>query len=34
MTSFHTHRARVHDTSLPVHRRHSALRTCLTRFAP
>ncbi|MFI8458993.1 hypothetical protein [Kitasatospora sp. NPDC085464] len=34
MTSFHTHRARVHDTSLPVHRRHSALRTCLTCFAP
>ncbi|MFF2748781.1 hypothetical protein ACFVVA_24990 [Kitasatospora sp. NPDC058048] len=34
MTSFHTHRARVHDTSLPPYRRHSALRTCLTRFAP
>ncbi|MEU9047203.1 MULTISPECIES: hypothetical protein [unclassified Kitasatospora] len=34
MTSFHTHRARVHDTSLPLYRRHSALRTCLTCFAP
>ncbi|MFH8382424.1 hypothetical protein ACH4E7_15975 [Kitasatospora sp. NPDC018058] len=34
MTSFLTHRARVHDTSLPLYRRHSALRTCLTRFAP
>ncbi|MEV7186184.1 hypothetical protein [Kitasatospora sp. NPDC093102] len=34
MTSFHTHRARVHDASLPPYRRHSALRTCLTRFAP
>ncbi|MFF7989556.1 hypothetical protein ACFZDG_07155 [Kitasatospora xanthocidica] len=34
MTSFHTHRARVHDTSLPPYRRHSALRTCLTLFAP
>ncbi|MEU8923944.1 hypothetical protein AB0D10_23860 [Kitasatospora sp. NPDC048545] len=34
MTSFHTHRARVHDTSLPPYRRHSALRTCLTCFAP
>ncbi|MFE0462500.1 hypothetical protein ACFW1A_24915 [Kitasatospora sp. NPDC058965] len=34
MTSFLTHRARVHDAGLPVHRRHSALRTCLTEFAP
>jgi hypothetical protein len=34
MTSFHTHRARVHDARLPLHRRHSALRTCLTCFAP
>lgn len=34
MTSFHTHRALVHDASLPPHRRHAALRTCLTRFAP
>ncbi|MER8186316.1 hypothetical protein [Kitasatospora sp. NPDC094015] len=34
MTSFLTHRARVHDARLPVHRRHSALRTCLTLFAP
>lgn len=34
MTSFLTHRARVHDVHLPPHRRHSALRTCLTLFAP
>ncbi|MFG2692983.1 hypothetical protein [Kitasatospora sp. NPDC048407] len=34
MTSFRTHRARVHDDRLPVHRRHSALRTCVTEFAP
>ncbi|WP_033821848.1 hypothetical protein [Kitasatospora sp. MBT63] len=34
MTSFLTHRARVHDARLPIYRRHSALRTCLTRFAP
>ncbi|MFJ9776210.1 hypothetical protein ACIRVF_34100 [Kitasatospora sp. NPDC101157] len=34
MTSFLTHRARVHDTALPPYRRHSALRTCLTEFAP
>ncbi|MFH8729006.1 hypothetical protein [Streptomyces termitum] len=34
MSSFLTHRARVHDTRLPPHRRHSALRTCLTVFAP
>ncbi len=31
MTGFLTHRARVHDACLPLHRRHSALRTCLTR---
>ncbi|MEU3827051.1 hypothetical protein GT045_27285 [Streptomyces sp. SID486] len=34
MSSFLTHRARVHDARLPLHRRHSALRTCLTVFAP
>ncbi|MET7290121.1 hypothetical protein [Streptomyces sp. NPDC005573] len=34
MPSFLTHRARVHDTSLPPRHRHSALRTCLTLFAP
>ncbi|WP_239077911.1 hypothetical protein [Streptomyces sp. SID9124] len=34
MTSFLTHRAHVRDAGLPVHRRHSALRTCLTLFAP
>ncbi|MEV8454408.1 hypothetical protein AB0467_18930 [Streptomyces sp. NPDC052095] len=34
MSSFLTHRARVHDAQLPFHRRHSALRTCLTVFAP
>ncbi|MEU6479146.1 hypothetical protein ABZ858_20110 [Streptomyces sp. NPDC047017] len=34
MTSFLTHRAYVHDTRLPAHRRHSALRTRLTVFAP
>ncbi|MFJ7911620.1 hypothetical protein [Kitasatospora sp. NPDC096204] len=34
MTSFHTRRALVHDASLPPYRRHSALRTCLTLFAP
>ncbi|MFF4448273.1 hypothetical protein [Streptomyces sp. NPDC001502] len=34
MTSFLTHRARVHDVRLPLHQRHSALRTCLTVFAP
>ena len=34
MTSFLTHRAHVHDACLPLHRRHSALRTCLTLFAP
>ncbi|MFE4638750.1 hypothetical protein ACFRJ1_35990 [Streptomyces sp. NPDC056773] len=34
MTSFATHRLRVHDAALPVHRRMSALRTCLTEFAP
>ncbi|WP_051838629.1 hypothetical protein [Streptomyces sp. NRRL WC-3742] len=34
MTSFLTHRARVHDAGLPLYRRHSALRTCLTEFAP
>ncbi|MBV6702646.1 hypothetical protein KV557_37040 [Kitasatospora aureofaciens] len=34
MTSFLTHRARVHDEGLPLYRRHSALRTCLTCFAP
>ncbi|MGW0949999.1 hypothetical protein ACWD4O_46805 [Streptomyces sp. NPDC002623] len=34
MTSFLTHRARVHDARLPLRRRHSALRTCITLFAP
>ncbi|MFJ7157649.1 hypothetical protein ACIQUQ_22275 [Streptomyces sp. NPDC101118] len=34
MTSFATHRLRVHDRSLPPYRRLSALRTCLTEFAP
>ncbi|WP_406196991.1 hypothetical protein OH807_10995 [Kitasatospora sp. NBC_01560] len=34
MPSFLTHRGRVHDDARPVHRRHSALRTCLTLFAP
>ncbi|MEV7509706.1 hypothetical protein AB0O57_17320 [Streptomyces sp. NPDC091201] len=34
MTSFATHRLRVHDTARPAHRRLSALRTCLTQFAP
>ncbi|MDH6137491.1 hypothetical protein P3T37_006924 [Kitasatospora sp. MAA4] len=34
MSSFHTHRARVHDADLPPYRRLSALRTCLEVFAP
>ncbi|MFB6519276.1 hypothetical protein [Streptomyces sp. NPDC056401] len=34
MTSFATHRLRVHDAALPAHRRMSALHTCLTEFAP
>ncbi|MER5729244.1 hypothetical protein ABT084_13065 [Streptomyces sp. NPDC002138] len=34
MTSFATHRLRVHDRARPPHRRLSALRTCLTQFAP
>ncbi|MET9698662.1 hypothetical protein ABZY31_17280 [Streptomyces sp. NPDC006529] len=34
MTSFATHRLRVHDRDLPPYRRLSALRTCLTEFAP
>lgn len=34
MTSFATHRLRVHDTARPPYRRLSALRTCLTEFAP
>ncbi|MGW2474771.1 hypothetical protein [Streptomyces sp. NPDC001665] len=34
MTSFLTHRAHVCDARLPLIRRHSALRTCLTLFAP
>ncbi|MFI9187613.1 hypothetical protein ACIGXG_36040 [Streptomyces goshikiensis] len=34
MTSFLTHRARVHDARLTLRRRHSALRTCITLFAP
>ncbi|GAA2812445.1 hypothetical protein GCM10010441_41400 [Kitasatospora paracochleata] len=34
MTSFRTHRRRVLDPALPPYRRLSALRTCLTCFAP
>ena len=34
MTSFLTHRRLVHDRSLPLPRRHAALRTCLTLYAP
>ncbi|MFG2436295.1 hypothetical protein [Streptomyces sp. NPDC048508] len=34
MTSFLTHRAHVHDARLSLRRRHSALRTCITVFAP
>ncbi|MER5641055.1 hypothetical protein ABT095_29400 [Kitasatospora sp. NPDC002227] len=34
MTSFLTSRAQVLDTGLPAHRRHRALRSCLTAFAP
>lgn len=34
MTSFATHRLRVHDTARPPYRRLSALRTCLTEFCP
>ncbi|MFJ4888328.1 hypothetical protein ACIP5U_00020 [Streptomyces sp. NPDC088788] len=34
MTSFLTHRAHVHDAHLSLRRRHSALRTCITLFAP
>ncbi|MFD0264868.1 hypothetical protein ACFXKJ_34305 [Kitasatospora indigofera] len=34
MASFLTHRALVLDEALPPRRRHSALRTCLTVFAP
>lgn len=34
MTSFLTHRSHVHDARLPLRRGHSALRTCITLFAP
>lgn len=34
MTSFATHRLRVHDIARPPYRRLSALRTCLTEFSP
>ena len=34
MASFATHRLKVLDPELPVERRHAALRTCLTIFAP
>jgi hypothetical protein len=34
MPSFATHRLRVHDATRPPYRRLSALRTCLTGFAP
>ncbi|MEU2364779.1 hypothetical protein ACFCY8_32225 [Streptomyces noursei] len=34
MTSFLAQRAHVHDARLPLGRRHSALRTCITLLAP
>ncbi|MEU9001882.1 hypothetical protein [Streptomyces sp. NPDC048551] len=34
MASFATHRLRVHDAARPPYRRLSALRTCLSEFAP
>ncbi|MFG2715193.1 hypothetical protein ACGFX2_32220 [Streptomyces goshikiensis] len=34
MTSFRTHRLRVHDGSRTPRQRFAALRTCLTEFAP
>lgn len=34
MTSFETHRRRVHDTSLSVRARHAAFRTCVVSFSP
>ena len=34
MASFLTHRRLVLDRTLPVRRRHAALRTCLTLYAP
>lgn len=34
MTSFHTHRARVHDARRAPQQRFAALRTCVTCFAP
>lgn len=34
MSSFLTHRRLVLDRSLPARRRHAALRTCLTLYAP
>jgi hypothetical protein len=34
VSSFTTHRARVHDTGLPGYLRLSALRTCLLLLAP
>ncbi|CAG6398666.1 hypothetical protein NMG29_39795 [Streptomyces cocklensis] len=34
MASFLTHRQLVLDRTLPVRRRHAALRTCLTLYAP
>ncbi|MBZ3901117.1 hypothetical protein [Streptomyces griseiscabiei] len=34
MSSFHTHRRRVHDEGLPPRVRHTNLRSCLVHFAP
>ncbi|KUO19700.1 hypothetical protein [Streptomyces dysideae] len=34
MSSFTTHRRRVHDTTLPPRARHANLRSCLVAFAP
>ncbi|MEO3975017.1 hypothetical protein [Streptomyces sp. CAU 1734] len=34
MTSFATHRQRVHDTDRSARARHAALRTCVVSFAP
>ncbi|NNN30204.1 hypothetical protein HLK59_07470 [Streptomyces sp. S3(2020)] len=34
MSSFTTHRRRVHDESLPARVRHTNLRSCLVHFAP
>ena len=34
MSSFNTHRRRVHDEGLPARVRHTNLRSCLVHFAP